>query len=118
MGDGDRKMVFDLSVELPKVEIKKPNVTIQDFLDVNDSMSEMLEEVFSVSHHLNLAELIVDEIRLNGDIKGIVVIDTFISSLKKLQDQYDTKWKGDFNVHNGEDEFRYKAPSFKVEQLN
>ena len=118
MNDRSRKMVFDLSIELPKIEIKKPNVTIQDFLDINDSTSEMLEDVFSVGHHLNLAELIVNEISLNGDVNGIVVLDLFISSLKKLQNKYDTKWSGKFCVFNGYDEFKYQAPDFIVENLN
>ena len=118
MSDGSKKMVFDLSIELPKIEIKKPNVTIQDFLDINDSTSESLKDVFTVEHHLNLAELIIDELSLKGDVYDIITLDPFISSLKKLQDKYDTKWEGDFYVFNDYDEFKYQAPIFKVEQLN
>jgi len=115
MSDGSPKVEFDLSIKLPNIEFKKPNVSIQDFLEISDREAEPFEGLFSVSHHLNLAELIIDELFIEGDLYGQIDVVTFIDSLKNCQDRYDTKWVGSFDIYSDGEEFCYTAPSFNSE---
>jgi len=142
MKDGETKLVFDLEVEIDDIgkQFNKYDITPQDFFGVNDSISQMLEEVFTYEHFISEIDLLgfpkleylrspdfrmdVNKASLKGTVNGIVFydsdvwLDNLISAFKKLSDQYDCWWTGEFREYTGEDVFRYKAPDFKIEELN
>tara|TARA_S200000501_G_scaffold252946_1_gene237025 strand:+ start:1511 stop:1936 length:426 start_codon:yes stop_codon:yes gene_type:complete len=141
MKDGETKLVFDLEIDLGGAYFNKLTLTIQDFLDVNDSISQMLEDLLDYQYgHVALetsdlnsprfdlkdyfSEKTVRLVTLKGTVNGIVFydsdgwLDTLIYALKKLSDKYDGWWIGEFREYTGEDVFRYKAPDFKIEELN
>tara|TARA_Y100000590_G_scaffold360966_1_gene417488 strand:- start:1290 stop:1886 length:597 start_codon:yes stop_codon:yes gene_type:complete len=145
-----KRLIFDLSIKLPNLEFKKPklnvqnplvknekkpqslkdvyNITIQDFLDVDDKMAKSLKNTFFVSHYLNLEALIVNEIVIKGEINILEVpafmfsgvdpdwfdIKSFVKSLKKLPKNFNFKadWEGYFEEISPPYEHVYKSPEF------
>jgi len=132
------RIIFDLSIKLPNIELKNPNVTIQDFLDIDDKMAESLKDVFNTNHHLNLAELIVEELIIKGEINSMFNaeelevahnnevdqwfnIRSFTKSLKKLQNKYDIEWDGYFELiepqYGIDNEYIFRTPKFEWKEV-
>jgi len=121
-----KRIIFDLSIKLPNLEIKEPNVNIQDFLDIDDKMAESLKDVFKVSEHLNLFEKFVDELIIKGEINGMVDtfnfredaewfnVEVFTESLKKVPKVFncETEWNGYIEIITPSYENVYRSPEF------
>ena len=128
------RVIFDLSIKLPNIELKNPNITIQDFLDIDNKMAESLKHRFKASHRSNLFELII-----KGEINEMIDatkfyneadpkklnewfnVKVFIESLKKLQINHDIEWNGFIETiepQTGIDrEYVYSAPEFESEEV-
>jgi hypothetical protein len=123
-----KRIIFDLSIKLPNLEIKEPIVKIQDFLDINDKMAESLKGLFKISEHLNLFEKFADELIIKGEINGMMDddifhpgvdpdwfnIEAFVISLNNLPRIFNCKadWKGFFEEISPHAEYVYRSPEF------
>ena len=107
-------MLFNLSIDMPNIEIKKPNVRILDFLDINEKSAQLLNKVFKCQAHVNFAETLVNKLTLKGKVDYVISHKRLIKSLLNFQDKHETIWQGEFSYQDSRNYFLFKAPTFVI----
>ncbi len=116
------RMFFDLGILLPSLEMKKTNIHLSDFLDIDIKNASYLNSITKFSYHLNHAELIIEKILIQGEIKKKLDVEAFIHSLLKFEKKLNNdlkfkqgEWMGEFYLFSHDHKHVYKAPCFKQE---
>ena len=72
------RMFFDLGILLPSLEMKKTNIHLSDFLDIDIKNASYLNSITKFSYHLNHAELIIEKILIQEKLKSLMLKHSFI----------------------------------------
>ena len=117
-----KRMLFDLSILLPNLEMKKTNIHLSDFLDIDKKNASYLNSITKFSYHLNHAELIIEKILIQGETKKKLDVEAFIHSLLKFEKKLNNdlkfkqgEWIGEFYLFLKNHKYIYRAPCFKQE---
>ncbi len=107
-------MSFDLTLDLPNIEIKRLKITILDFIDLNKKMGAILNEVFTFKAHVNFAETILDQLIIKGRVDTVINHKRLIEALIKVGEHYRSQWVGQFSYQDRRDRLIFFAPDFQL----
>jgi hypothetical protein len=110
MSDGSGKTNFDLSITIPNTKSRSnlkynSNYTkLSEYMDVDERMETMLRyKVKIVQEYSNII------IQIKGSINQTIDTSNWIYSMKKLENETESKWSGHFTTYDEYEEIDYNS---------
>ncbi len=102
-------MIFDLIIKIKDIQIDKPVITVQDFLNVDNKLVDNLSGIFSVGHNIYSPFAPINRLFFWGAINVSFHVGPFINELIKVQKKNSaSNWNGQFD----DGDVIYEAPFF------
>ena len=111
------KMLFDLKIGFPDMEVKSGTVNLKTFLGTNDQVVRSIGHICLFRSHVNFAETIISGLSINGEINTVFNHRKFSETLKNFQSEIESQWEGHFTFSDERNSYIFYAPNFDCNKL-